>query len=113
MYVTEYSVEDQSRLKEDLERMRNIKHRHFLKFELLKQGASRLHRYLAVKRSVKWYVCHIFYIEKTVCSRMICCFFLIKIFLCVYVLPFQHFAVDVKKNFPFLSDPSRNNLNPN
>lgn len=60
MYVTEYSAEDHSRLKEDLQRMRNMKHRHFLKIELLKQGASRLQRYLAVKRSVKWFVCYSF-----------------------------------------------------
>lgn len=60
MYVTEYSVGDHSRLKEDLERMRNVKTRHFLKFELLKQGASRLQRYLAVKRSIKWCVYYTF-----------------------------------------------------
>lgn len=56
MYVTEYSAEDHPRLKEDLERMRNLTDRHYLKFQLLKQGASRLQRHLAVKRSIKWYV---------------------------------------------------------
>lgn len=70
MYVTEYSVDDHSRFKEDLQRMRNMKHRHFLKFELLKQGASRLQRYLAVKRSVKWYVYCIFAYD--LCRQRVC-----------------------------------------
>lgn len=56
MYVTEYPAEDHSRLKADLDRMRQMRDRHYLKNELVKLGATRLQRYLAVNRSIKWYV---------------------------------------------------------
>lgn len=32
--------------------------RNYLKSMLEKQSASKLHRYLSVKKSIKWYVCH-------------------------------------------------------
>lgn len=84
MYVTEYSVDDHSSLKDDLERMRNIKPRQYLKFELLKQGASRLQRNLAVKRSIKWYV------------MFLCvCFFSSSLSFCGRSIP------TTRKNFPF------------
>lgn len=72
MYVTEYSIDDHTSLKEDLERMRNIKPRHYVKFELLKQGASRLQRNLSIKRSIKWYVIFLFLIWTQCC---VCAFF--------------------------------------
>lgn len=56
MYVTEYPAEDHLRLKADLDRIRQRKDRHYLRNELIKQGATKFHRHLAVKRSIKWYV---------------------------------------------------------
>lgn len=38
--------------------------RNYLKNELQKHSASKLYRYLAVKRSIKWYVCHFVIILK-------------------------------------------------
>lgn len=37
----------------------NGQYRNYVKTTLQKQSASKLQRYLAVKRSIKWYVCHV------------------------------------------------------
>lgn len=81
MYVTEYPAKDHSRLRADLDRMRQMRDRHYLKRELLKLGVTRLQRHLAVNRSIKWYVIHLvfsffffFFWKKTICARCVIIF---------------------------------------
>lgn len=37
----------------------NSQYRNHLKNVLQKQSASKIHRFFAIKRSIKWYVCHL------------------------------------------------------